>query len=74
MEGFHGLKQKTTFVVICIISAPKNFEQRMFIRQTWLNVPDRKVRSEFLHFFVIGSLDLTDDIEAQLQVRPISFY
>ena len=68
MEGFHGLKQKNTFLAIAIMSGPKNFEQRMFIRQTWLNVPDRKVRSEFLHFFVIGSQDLTDDIEAQLQV------
>jgi hypothetical protein len=68
LEGFHGLKQKSTFVVIAIMSAPKNFEQRKFIRQTWLNVPDRKVRSEFLHFFVIGSQDLPDDLDAQLQV------
>ena len=68
LEGFHGLKQKSTFVVFAIISAPKNFEQRSIIRQTWLNVPDRKVRSEFLHFFVVGRQDLSDDIEAQLQV------
>ncbi len=69
VEGYHGLKQKKTFLLIAIMSGPKDFEQRMFIRQTWLNVPDRKVRSEFLHFFVIGSQDLTDDVEAQLQVK-----
>ena len=69
LEGFHGLKQKSTFVVFAIISSPKNFEQRSIIRQTWLNVPDRKVRPEFLHFFVVGSQVLSDDIEARLQVK-----
>jgi len=47
---------------------PSNFEQRKAIRKTWLNVPDRKVKEEFLHFFVIGNQDLSDDEEAKLRV------
>ena len=49
-----------------IISDPKQVERRATIRQTWLNVPDRNLRKEFLPLFVLGTENLSEDVSQKM--------
>ena len=55
-----GLKHKETFLVVLVLTAPKNQERRNIIRQTWANV-HRKLRDDFLLYFILGNLELSDE-------------
>lgn len=52
--------EKSVFLVIVMLSAPANREQREVIRQTWLS----EEKSDTLHFFVIGISSLNEDLNA----------
>jgi hypothetical protein len=67
-DGFSGaLKSQSTFLVILIISHPKNLERRAAIRQTWLNFPDRKLRKDVLPLFVVGNENLSEEVSKKLE-------
>lgn len=51
-----------TFLLILILSAPINMEQRDSIRQTWL----KDVGDDVLHYFVLGSGRLDEDEQRTL--------
>ena len=55
-----GLKHKETFLLILVLSSPKNEERRNVIRQTWANA-HKSLRSQFLIYFVVGNFELADD-------------
>ncbi len=55
-----GLKYKDTFLLVVILTSPKNQERRKVIRDTWANV-QRNLRESFLLYFVIGNAELSDD-------------
>ena len=56
----NGLKHKDTFLLIVILSSPKNEERRNVIRETWANVP-KQYRDQFLLYFTLGSFEISDD-------------
>lgn len=64
------LKQKSTFLLILILTGPGNKERRATIRSTWLNI-DRHKRQQSLHYFVVGTNDLSEAVEAQLQQESV---
>lgn len=49
----YTLKSHKAFLVVAVISAPRNAERRRAIRETWLNL-EKQLRSEVIHFFVVG--------------------
>uniref|UniRef100_A0A2P2I6G9 Hexosyltransferase n=1 Tax=Hirondellea gigas TaxID=1518452 RepID=A0A2P2I6G9_9CRUS len=66
----HALGEpKKVFLVILILTAPKNFELRNVIRQTWLTDegPDT------LHYFVIGTEGLSDEFNVTIQSEQRRF-
>ena len=66
-DGFSGaLKSQSTFLVILIISHPKNLERRTAIRQTWLNIKDNSLRKDVLALFVVGNENLSDAVSREL--------
>lgn len=65
IEGYHGLKSQSAFLVIVIVTGPKNYERRKVIRDTWLNIP-KILRPEVRHFFVIGDSGLSDSERAAI--------
>ena len=66
-DGFSGaLKSQSTFLVILIISHPKNLERRTAIRQTWLNFKDNSFRKDVLALFVVGNENLSDAVSKEL--------
>ena len=60
---------KKVFLVILILTAPKNFEMRNVIRQTWLN----EETSDTLHYFVIGTEGLIRDVNVTIQSEQKRF-
>ena len=54
--------EKSVFLAIVILSAPANKEQREVIRQTWLS----EEKSDTLHFFVIGTGSLNEDLNVSV--------
>ena len=72
-DGFSGaLKSQSTFLVIVIISHPKNLERRNVIRQTWLNIKDRNIRKEVLPLFVVGNENLSELVAKNLEEETSS--
>ena len=66
-DGFSGeLKSQSTFLVILIITHPKQLERRRAIRQTWLNINDRNLRKEVLPLFVVGNENLSEDVSKKV--------
>ena len=55
-----GLKHKDTFLVVVVLTAPKNQERRNIIRQTWANV-HKTLRAQFLLYFILGNSELSDE-------------
>ena len=55
-----GLKHKETFLVVLVLTAPKNQERRNVIRQTWANI-HKKLRDQFLLYFILGNSELSDE-------------
>ena len=55
-----GLKHKDTFLVVLVLTAPKNQERRNVIRQTWANI-HKKLRDQFLLYFILGNSELSDE-------------
>ena len=47
-----SLQSQSTFLVVLVISDPKNIERRTAIRQTWLNIQDKDLEKDVLHFFI----------------------
>eukprot|EP00095_Tigriopus_kingsejongensis_P002593 snap_masked-scaffold1258_size52332-processed-gene-0.3 protein:Tk02593 transcript:snap_masked-scaffold1258_size52332-processed-gene-0.3-mRNA-1 annotation:"beta- -galactosyltransferase 6-like" len=70
-DGYHGLKSKKAFLVIVIISSPRNFERRQAIRETWINLP-KALRSEVLHLFVLGDLTLSGSEEKDIESESLT--
>ena len=72
-DGFSGaLKSQSTFLVIIIISHPKNLERRNAIRQTWLNIKDRNIRKDVLPLFVVGNDNLSELVSKNLEEETSS--
>jgi len=72
-DGFSGaLKSQSTFLVIVIISHPKNLERRNVIRQTWLNIKDRSIRKDVLPLFVVGNENLSELVTKNLEEETSS--
>ena len=66
-EGFSGaLKSQTTFLVIMIISHPKNIERRAAIRHSWLDIRERSLRKDVLPLFIVGNENLSEVVSKQL--------
>ncbi|XP_066988984.1 beta-1,3-galactosyltransferase 6-like [Macrobrachium rosenbergii] len=61
--------EKHVFLVIVILSAPNNVEQRDVIRQTWLS----EEKSDTLHFFVVGTENLNESINTTIQSEQKRF-
>jgi len=60
-QAWHtGLKHKDTFLVVLVLTAPKNQERRNVIRQTWANI-HKKLRDQFLLYFILGNSELSDE-------------
>ena len=55
-----GLKHKDTFLVVLVLTAPKNQERRNVIRQTWANI-HKKLRDQILLYFILGNSELSDE-------------
>ncbi|GAB6019759.1 UDP-Gal betaGal beta 1,3-galactosyltransferase, polypeptide 6 [Chamberlinius hualienensis] len=53
----------SAFLVVMILSSPRNMAQRLTIRQTWL----KDVKSDVLHLFTIGSTYLEDEEKRTLE-------
>ncbi|KAA0199143.1 hypothetical protein HAZT_HAZT000069 [Hyalella azteca] len=62
-------QRKSVFLVILIISAPKNFELRNTIRQTWLKEEGR----DCLHYFAVGIDGLSEDMNVTIQSEQRRF-
>ncbi|XP_063587024.1 beta-1,3-galactosyltransferase 6-like [Penaeus indicus] len=60
---------KSVFLVIIVISAPGNSEQRDTIRQTWLS----EEKSDTLHYFVIGTGSLSENVNVTIQSEQRRF-
>ena len=72
-DGFSGaLKSQSTFLVIVIISHPKNVERRNVIRETWLNIQDRNIRKDVLPLFVVGNDNLSELLLKNLEKETTS--
>ena len=56
------------FLVVAVISAPRNAERRRAIRETWLNL-ERHLRTEVIHFFVVGRKGLHSEILESLEAE-----
>ena len=56
------------FLVVAVISAPRNAERRRAIRETWLNL-ERHLRAEVIHFFVVGRKGLHSEILQSLEAE-----
>ena len=55
-----GLKHKETFLLVMVLTAPKNQERRDIIRKTWANI-HKNLRDQFLLYFVLGNSELSDE-------------
>ena len=55
-----GLKHKETFLLVMVLTAPKNQERRDIIRKTWANI-HKNLRDQFLLYFVLGNSELNDE-------------
>ena len=61
-----SLRSQSTFLVVLVISDPKNIERRTAIRQTWLNIQDKDLEKDVLPFFVVGNDNLSDVVAKEL--------
>ena len=61
--------QKKVFLVLLILSAPKNVEIRNVIRQTWL----LDETSDSLHYFAVGAEGLSEDLNTTIQSEQRRF-
>lgn len=59
-QSSDGLKHKETFLLIVILTAPKNQERRQIIRETWANTR-KQIRDQYLLYFVLGNAELADE-------------
>ncbi|XP_063231069.1 beta-1,3-galactosyltransferase 6-like [Bacillus rossius redtenbacheri] len=50
-----------SLLIIIIISEPSNFKRRQVIRETWLELSNKKF--EYKHFFVVGVLGVNKEIK-----------
>ncbi|KAF2349354.1 Glycosyl transferase family 31, partial [Trinorchestia longiramus] len=57
------------FLVILILSAPKNFKLRNVIRQSWL----KEESKDCLHYFAIGTDGLSEDLNVTIQSEQKRF-
>ncbi|CAB4053988.1 ASB3 [Lepeophtheirus salmonis] len=62
----NGGRQKTSFLVVIIISEPSNVDRRNAIRSTWLSNLPIDVQRQILCYFVVGSIDITSSLEGTL--------
>ena len=65
---FGLLKHEKSFLVILVVSAPKNFERRAAARQTWLDL-HKRLRPDVRHFFVLGSEGLSPEVQAKIEAE-----
>ena len=56
------------FLVVAVITAPRNAERRKAIRETWLNL-ERHLRTEVIHFFVVGRKGLHSEVLESLEAE-----
>ncbi|CAI5441162.1 unnamed protein product [Caenorhabditis angaria] len=61
-----------TYLLICIISAPKEYEERQNVRNTWLEL-SKKGPSVYIHKFVIGTAGLDTEIISKLKSENEQF-
>lgn len=61
--------EKNVFLVIIILTAPNNVEQRNVIRQTWLS----EEKMDTMHFFVVGIAGLNEDVNTTIQSEQKRF-
>ncbi|XP_076054852.1 beta-1,3-galactosyltransferase 6-like [Oratosquilla oratoria] len=62
-------KQDNVFLVILVLTAPGNVEQRNVIRQTWMS----EMEDDVMPLFVIGSASLTDGLNTTIQSEQKRF-
>lgn len=62
----------SSFLVVLILSAPSNTQQRDAIRQTWLNAPRESY--DVVHYFSLGAGDLESDEYMTLQSEQNRFH
>ena len=53
---------------MAVITAPRNAERRKAIRETWLNL-ERHLRTEVIHFFVVGRKGLHSEVLESLEAE-----
>ena len=56
------------FLVVAVITAPRNAGRRKAIRETWLNL-ERHLRTEVVHFFVVGRKGLHSEVLESLEAE-----
>ena len=72
IQSWNSLKHKETFLVVLVLTAPKNGERRKIIRETWANV-QRTDREKFLLYFVLGNSELSDEIMVEINQENSQF-
>lgn len=66
-------KIKNPKLIVLIISAPSNFEQRNAIRETWLTLSNAIGKQNLVHHFVIGSAGLSADLMLHLSAEQSKY-
>ena len=62
------LNSHKAFLVVAVISSPINADRRRTVRQTWLNL-EGHLRTEVVHFFVVGIKGLQSEVLEDLKVE-----
>ena len=62
------LNSHKAFLVVAVISSPINADRRRAVRQTWLNL-EGHLRTEVVHFFVVGIKGLHSEVLEDLKVE-----
>ena len=56
------------FLAVAVVSSPINADRRRAVRQTWLNL-EGHLRTEVVHFFVVGTEGLHSEVLEDLKVE-----